>query len=142
MQGCRPASILEIGCGLGTSGAAVGLAAPKVVAVMVDNEQEVNRSVPMALWEKHGVRKSYVRADAGQFLKTADRFDFVFHDAGHGPDMVQEYRRCWELTGKVLAIHDVDKIDWPAFVASLPGVGSSGVSVDGKGRALGHVVRA
>jgi precorrin-6B methylase 2 len=138
---CNPASILEIGCGWGTSGVAVGLAAPSIIAVMVDDEKEVLAADAFSLWERHGVQKAYIKSEAGEFLKSAGRFDFVFHDAGHGPHMEDEYRRCWNLTNKVLMIHDVDKLDWSKFVASLAGVGSSGVSVDRRGRKLGHVIR-
>lgn len=141
----RPGRTLELGAGEGVSGVAIGLALNRycagAAATVVDLE-EIPRRVPMLLWARFGVAKSYVRSDALAYLGTGDDvFDLVFHDADHGPARIPEYELCWRRARKVLAIHDTDLIDFGRFVASLNGVRRASETRDGRGRALGIIWR-
>lgn len=140
----QPKSILEIGAGYGQSGLAIGLAAPDVTPLMVDIE-EMPREIPESVWRSYGVHKVYVKDEAGHFLlgngDITPLFDFIFHDAEHGPTKIPEYRRCWEMTKMAMAFHDAEMIDYQAFVKSLPDVLYASYSLDARGRALGCIVR-
>lgn len=138
----QPRRTLEIGAGFGISGVAIGLGSVGAVATVVDIEH-IPRSVPQTLWQKFGIDKEYVKCSAAKFLDgSGDNFDFIFHDAEHGSKVIPEYHAAWRRTQKMLAIHDVDLIDYRAFVNSLEGVAEYGMTFDSIGRALGYIIKA
>ncbi len=88
------------------------------------------------------VRKQYVSDDARLYLGRPgrERVDVIFHDAAR-PGGRPGVSPLLGADPCILLIHDVDRIDWRAFVASLSGVSTSGFSIDARGRALGYALR-
>ncbi len=136
---------LELGAGHGISGVAIGLACPDADVLVVDDCREVSPDVPIRLWERYGIRKRFVQGQCLQVMRSLprDKFDFVFHDASHGPNAIPEYDTAWRVVrpGGILAIHDVDQFDFGAWMQRLPQATAS-VTLDDRGRQLAIVRRA
>lgn len=123
VKGSRAKSILEIGSHKGYSAAVMLLAAKFYVTsiTLVDSSHEhyedrlhlldttANDNQIKCLIE-------HIDSTAQDFLKKANEnrrtFDFIYHDAQHGIEMIPEYLAYWEILRPdgILAIHDYEMI--------------------------------
>lgn len=130
--------ILELGSHAGLSAAAMALAAPRSTITAVDLCDTVAEAMRAVYWASLGVDNIRpVAASAGDFLTTCARgqFDFVFHDAVHGPAAFFEYLGCAEIASG-LAIHDYEQLPREMQVAIESKFSITKTDADFKGRVL------
>lgn len=107
-------TILEVGNHMGYSAAALALAAPKSTVTAVDLCDTVQQCTRVDYWASVGVTNIQpVASPAINFLAgcVPGGFDFIFHDAVHGPAAFSEYMGFADVASKVLALHDFEQID-------------------------------
>lgn len=102
-------SVLELGSFQGHSAIAFGLACPTALITAVDLADVLPASFRKNRYASFGLNNVIdVTADAGSYIKmfSPRSVDVVFHDACHGPAVVPEYAAAWQITRKLLVIHD------------------------------------
>jgi hypothetical protein len=130
--------ILELGSHAGLSTAAMALAAPGSTITAVDLCDTVSEAMRTTYWSTLGLTNiEPVAASAADFLSSClpRQFDFVFHDAVHGPAAFFEYLGCAEITSG-LAIHDYEQLPAEMQAAIVAKFSTTTTNADGKGRVL------
>lgn len=130
--------ILELGSHAGLSAAAMALAAPRGTITAVDLCDTVAEAMRTVYWASLGITNIQpVAGSAGDFLATCTRgqFDFIFHDAVHGPAAFFEYMGCAEIAGG-MAIHDFEQLPAEMQAAVAAKFSHSATDSDLKGRVL------
>lgn len=130
--------ILELGSHEGRSAAAMAWAAPGSTITAVDLCDTVSEAMRATYWATLGLTNiKPVAASAGDFLSAClpGQFDFVFHDAVHGPPAFFEYLGCAEITSG-LAIHDYEQLPAEMQEAITAKFSHTATDADGKGRVL------
>jgi len=130
--------ILELGSHEGRSAAAMAWAAPDGVVTSVDLCDTVSEATRTAYWATLGLTNiEPVAGSAADFLASCrpGQFDFVFHDAVHGPAAFFEYLGCAEITSG-LAIHDYEQLPAEMQEAIASKFSTTTTDADGKGRVL------
>ena len=130
--------ILELGSHAGLSTAAMALAAPVSTITAVDLCDTVSEAMRTTYWATLGLTNiEPVAASAGDFLSSClpGQFDFIFHDAVHGPAAFFEYLGCAEITSG-LAIHDYEQLPAEMQAAIEAKFSHTATDADGKGRVL------
>ena len=120
------------------SPAAMALAAPGSTITAVDLCDTVSEAMRTTYWATLGLTNiEPVAASAGDFLSSClpGQFDFVFHDAVHGPAAFFEYLGCAEITSG-LAIHDYEQLPAEMQAAIEAKFSTTATDADGKGRVL------
>jgi len=131
-------SILELGSHAGISTTAIALAAPESKVISVDLCDTVLEATRVGYWDSAGVTNiTPVAGTAEGFLRTClpGQFDFVFHDAVHGPPAFSEYLACVEIAG-ILFIHDFEQLPEDMRNAIRAKFRLSKTDADAKGRVL------
>lgn len=110
--------ILELGSHKGISTVALALAAKynKGFVCSVDLCDEIPTEERITYWQSFDIDlmrhifpyKEY----AVNYLQdeNSPKFNFIFHDAVHGDQVLPEYYACWQKTLGVFAMHDFDQI--------------------------------
>lgn len=130
--------ILELGSHEGLSAAAMALAASRGTVTAVDLCDTVGEAMRTTYWATLGITNiKPVAASAGEFLASClpGQFDFVFHDAVHGPEAFFEYMGFAEITSG-LAIHDFELLPPEMQSAVSAKFSHTATDADGKGRVL------
>jgi predicted O-methyltransferase YrrM len=130
--------ILELGSHEGRSAAAMAWAAPRSTITAVDLCDTVSEAMRAVYWATLGITNiKPVAASAGDFLLSCQRgqYDFVFHDAAHGPTAFFEYLGCAEIASG-LAIHDFELLPAEMQAAVASKFSNTSTDADGKGRVL------
>jgi predicted O-methyltransferase YrrM len=131
--------ILELGSHMGLSAAAMALASPESSITAVDLSDTVAEAMRETYWATLGITNIFpVTADAEVYLSQCQpgQFDFVFHDAVHGPAAFLEYLGCAEVTGSILAIHDFEQLDDSMQAAVAAKFSTTVADADSRGRSL------
>lgn len=134
----RACRILELGSHAGLSTAAMALAAPVSTITAVDLCDTIAEAMRTVYWASLGITNiKPVAGSAGDFLLscTPGQFDFVFHDAVHGPAAFFEYLGCAEIASG-LAIHDYEQLPPEMQAAVAAKFAHTATDADGKGRVL------
>jgi predicted O-methyltransferase YrrM len=130
--------ILELGSHEGRSAAAMAWAAPRSTVTAVDLCDTVSEAMRATYWATLGITNiTPVAASAGDFLSSClpGQFDFIFHDAVHGPAALFEYLGYAEIAS-VLAIHDYELLPAEMQAAVAAKFSHTATDADGKGRVL------
>jgi hypothetical protein len=130
--------ILELGSHAGLSTAAMALAAPRSTITAVDLCDTVSEAMRTTYWATLGITNiTPVAGSAGDFLSSClpGQFDFIFHDAVHGPAAFFEYLGCAEVTSG-LAIHDYEQLPAEMQSAVSAQFAHTATDADAKGRVL------
>ena len=130
--------ILELGSHEGRSAAAMAWAAPGSVITSVDLCDTVGEAMRTTYWATLGLTNiEPVAASAADFLSSClpGQFDFVFHDAVHGPPAFFEYLGFAEITSG-LAIHDYEQLPAEMQAALVAKFSTTTTDADDKGRVL------
>lgn len=130
--------ILELGSHAGLSTAAMALAAPASTITAVDLCDTVGEAMRTTYWATLGITNiKPVAGSAGDFLSSClpGQFDFVFHDAVHGPAAFFEYLGCAEIASG-LAIHDFEQLPPEMQQAVTAKFSHTATDADGRGRVL------
>jgi protein-L-isoaspartate O-methyltransferase len=130
--------ILELGSHAGLSAAAMALAAPRSTITAVDLCDTVGEAWRTTYWATLGITNiKPVSGSAGDFVSTClpGQFDFIFHDAVHGPAAFFEYLGCAEIASG-LAIHDFEQLPPEMQAAVTAKFAHTKTDADHKGRVL------
>jgi hypothetical protein len=130
--------ILELGSHAGLSAAAMALAAPRSEITSVDLCDTIGEAMRTVYWSSLGIANiNPVAASAGDFLASClpGQFEFVFHDAVHGPNALFEYLGCAEISSG-LAIHDFEQLPPEMQAAVSAKFSHTTTDADHKGRVL------
>jgi predicted O-methyltransferase YrrM len=115
---CGAQKILELGSHKGISTVALALASKfnKGFVCSVDLCDEIPTEERVTYWNsfEHNLIKNIFpyKEDSARYLADEDnpKFNFIFHDAAHGDQVLPEYYACWQKTNSVFAMHDFDQI--------------------------------
>lgn len=130
--------ILELGSHAGLSAAAMATAAPRSTLTAVDLCDTVAEAMRTTYWASLGITNiKPVAGSAGDFLSscTPGQFEFIFHDAVHGPAAFFEYLGCAEIASG-LAIHDFEQLPPEMRQAVEAKFAHTTTDADSKGRVL------
>ncbi len=138
VEGVHELRILELGSHEGRSAAAMAWAAPESTVTAVDLCDTVSEAMRTTYWATLGLTNiKPVAASAGEFLSSCrpGQFDFIFHDAVHGPAAFFEYLGCAEIA-RGLAIHDYEQLPTEMQAAISAKFSTTKTDADDKGRVL------
>lgn len=103
--------ILELGSHAGISTAGLALASPNSSIDSVDLCDTIPETTRISFWKSLGINNiTPFGCSALSFLQTnTNHYDFIFHDAMHGSQALNEYMLCSRLCD-ILAIHDFEQL--------------------------------
>jgi hypothetical protein len=113
-------------------------AAPDSVITSVDLCDTVGEAMRTTYWATLGLTNiEPVASSAADFLSSClpGQFDFIFHDAVHGPAAFFEYLGCAEIASG-LAIHDYEQLPAEMQEAVVAKFSTTTTDADDKGRVL------